>query len=76
MIEANYILTIGDFMDAVRERFRRDPANLRIRVGYFVTGVGLIAVFVEKLPLACWLIFVGLFLLGGAWRGIRSPARG
>jgi YcxB-like protein len=72
MIEATYILTIDDFMDAVRERFRRDPANIRIRVGYIVIGVGLIAVFVEKLPLAYWLIFVGVFL---AWWGIRSPAR-
>ena len=73
MIEATYVLTIDDFMDAVGEGYRRDGKTRRTRTGYVVVGLGLIAVVLTGEPSpSYWVIVVGLWL---AWWGIQPPAR-
>jgi hypothetical protein len=73
MIEATYVLTIDDFMDAVGEGYRRDRKTRRTRAAYVVVGLGLIAVVLTGEPSpSYWVIVVGLWL---AWWGIQPPTR-
>ena len=71
MIEATYLLTIDDLMDAGKIGYRHDVTAIFNRVGSLVVGLGLIAIaFTQKPSPLYWLILLGAFFV---WRGIRSP---
>jgi hypothetical protein len=71
MIEATYVLTIDDLMEAGKEGYGRDLSVKRYRVRWVVIGVGLIAIVLAQKPSPLYgLIFLGLFYL---WSATRFP---
>jgi YcxB-like protein len=73
MIEATYVLTLDDLMEAGKEGTSDDRSIIRFRVQWLVVGIGLIAiVFTQKPSPLYWLLLIGLFFI---WMAIAYPGR-
>ncbi len=72
MIQATYVLTLDDFLDAAGEAYRHDGKGKLYRVGIVAVGLWLIADALARPSPSYYGIVVGLLL---AWWGIRPPAR-
>jgi hypothetical protein len=73
MIEATYILTIDDLMDAGKAVYGYESSVKRHRLERLVIGLGLIAIVLTQKPSPLyWFILPGLLYV---WSAIRFPVR-
>ncbi len=73
MIEATYVLTIDDLMEAGKEAIAGDRAILRFRAQWLAVGIGLIAiVFIQKPSPLYWLLLLALLFI---WIAIAHPGQ-
>jgi chromate transport protein ChrA len=71
MIEATYVLTIDDLMEAGKEGYGRDATVKRYRGQWVVIGIGLIAIVLTQKPSPLyWMILLGLFYV---WSAVKLP---
>jgi hypothetical protein len=78
MIEATYVLTIDDLMDAIRSSYRIDKRSNRARIAVGALGIAIIPLvfytrsFGDGRGLPYWIIPLGV---GLAWSSFQSPQR-
>ncbi len=73
MIEATYVLTIDDLVEAGKEGYGDDRTVTRFRVQWLAVGIGLIAIVLTQKPSPLyWLMALGLLFI---WIAISYPGR-
>jgi hypothetical protein len=73
MIEATYILTIGDLVEAGKEGYGDDRSITRFRAQWLAIGIGMIAVVLTQKPSPIyWLMLLGMLFI---WIAITYPGR-
>jgi hypothetical protein len=73
MIEATYVLTIDDLMEAGKEGYGDDRTITLFRVQWLAVGIGLIAIVLTQKPSPLyWLMLLGMFFI---WVAIAYPGR-
>jgi hypothetical protein len=73
MIEATYVLTIDDLIEAGKEGYGDDRSITLFRAQWLAVGIGLIAiVFTQKPSPLYWLMLLGMFFI---WVAIAYPGR-
>ena len=73
MIEATYVLTIDDLMDAGKEGYGGHRTVIRFRAQWLAVGIGLIAIVLTQKPSPLyWLMLLGLLFI---WVAISYPGR-
>jgi hypothetical protein len=74
MIQATYVLTINDVMEAGKAALKRELAITRVRAEWIAMAIGLIAiVLTQKLSPLYWLILLALLFI---WHAISYPGQG
>jgi len=73
MIEATYVLTVDDLVDAGKEGYGDDRTVIRFRAQWLAVGIGLIAIVLTQKPSPLyWLMLLGLLFI---WVAISYPGR-
>jgi hypothetical protein len=73
MIEATYVLTVDDLVDAGKEGYGDDRSITRFRAQWLAVGIGMIAIVLTQKPSALyWLMLLGMFFI---WIAIAYPGR-
>ena len=73
MIEATYVLTLDDLVEAGKEGYGDDRSITRFRVQWLVVGIGLIAIVLTQKPSPLyWLLLLGLLFI---WTAIAYPGQ-
>ena len=73
MIEARYVLTIDDLVEAGKEGYGDDRSITRFRAQWLAVGIGMIAIVLAQKPSPLyWLMLLGIFFI---WIAIAYPGR-
>jgi hypothetical protein len=73
MIEATYVLTIDDLMEAGKEGYGDYRSITRFRMQWLAIGIGLIAIVLTQKPSPLyWLMLLGMLFI---WIAISYPGR-